>query len=238
MKKYYVNGQELILDPKVFASGEEGRLYLCRNLSNKVMLAKIFKEYRRKNLLVPNEDMYKKQTELETKSFYLPKNLIYDIEEKFSGCVVDLFKNGNSFTLAQCTKIKDLVLELNKIYDDIDLLSENNIKIHDMKIDHILYNYKKNKLGVVDTGLFMFSDDKDLKKQNYILMNYVLRNGLLWVNKECTQIEMWSTDLPEIYDTLDHDIVSLADILLDESNNYNVETVEELKKVYKKNMYY
>ncbi len=238
MKKYYANGKELLLDEKVFNKGEEANIHLCKNYSTKVMCAKIFKSYRRKNLPVPSEEMYKKQTTLKVESFYLPQDLIYDEEGKFSGCLEDLFEDASFFTHAQCIEIKRLVLELQKIYQGVDSLTEEKIGIHDMKVDHILYNKNTNEVGVIDTGLFYFSEDRDLKRINYVHMNDTLKKALLWLNKEGTEIEMLSIDFPFIYDLLDTDIVSLGDILLDESKKYSVSTVEELKKVYQKERYY
>lgn len=238
MKKYYANGFELVLDEKAFNKGEEANIHLCRNYPKKVMVAKIFKGYRRKNLPLPNEKMYQKQTTLHTESFYLPQELIHDDEGKFSGCLEDLFKNASSFTYAQCMEIKKLAFALQKIYHDVDVFTESGIRIHDMKVDHILYNKETDEVGVIDTGLFYFNEDKDLKKQNYIHMNMKLRKALLWLNKEGTETEMLSIDLPYVYDLLDTDEVSLADILLDESKKHSVLTVEELKKVYQKEKYY
>lgn len=209
-----------------------------RNDPNKVMCAKIFKNYRRKNLPAPSEEMYQKQITMKAESFYLPQDLIYDEEGKFSGCLEHLFEDASFFTHAQCMELKRLFLELQKIYQDIDSFTEEKIRIHDLKVDHILYNKDTNAVGIIDTGLFYFSEDSDLKKQNYICMNMELRKSLLWLNKEGTEQEMLSIHFPHVYDLLDTDIVSLGDILLDESKKYSVSTVEELKKVYQKERYY
>ena len=242
MKKYYVKGQEIILTPQIFNKGEEANLYLCKNFdkNGKPMLAKIFKSYRRKNLPAPSEEMYKKQITMKTESFYLPQDLIYDEEEKFSGCLLELFENEVSCTLAQTLEIKKLALQINKVYQETDIFTENNIQIHDMKkINHVLYNQKTEKLGVVDTGLFQFyvrqenEEERNLKYMNSATMGRVLRKAFLFLTKEGFY-EDFCENFPKVYDLIDTDIVSLGDILLDESEKYGVATVEELKKVYKK----
>lgn len=246
MKKYYVNGQEVILDTKIFNRGEEANLYLCKNFhkKEKPMLAKIFKSFRRKELPLPSEEMYKAQMKMDTERFYLPEYLIYDEEEKFSGCLLELFENAVSCTLAQSLEIKKLASEINKIYKDVDLFTEHNIQIHDMrKVAHILYHQEMERLGVVDTGLFQFyqrqKNEKEdyLKYMNYMTMGRVLRKTFLLFTKECLYEEFYG-GLPKVYDLIDSDIVSLGEILLDESEKYGVSTVEELKKVYKKMRFY
>lgn len=205
------------------------------------MLAKIFKSFRRKNLSLPNEEMYKTQRKLKMNSFYLPQELIYDEEEKFSGCLLMLFENAVSCTLAQSLEIKKLVSEINRIYQDVDSFTENDIQIHDMrKINHILYNQEMERLGVIDTGLFQFyqrqKEEKEdyLKYKNYRTMGRILRKAFLLLTKEGLYEEFYE-NLPKVYDLVDRGEVSFGDILLDESKKYGVMTMDELKKVYKKN---
>ena len=111
--------------------------------------------------------------------------------------------------------------------------------IHMKKINHVLYNQKTEKLGVVDTGLFQFyvrqenEEERNLKYMNSATMGRVLRKAFLFLTKEGFY-EDFCENFPKVYDLIDTDIVSLGDILLDESEKYGVATVEELKKVYKK----
>ncbi len=231
--EYYVGKQKIFVDNKVFAEGEEATLHYCGN-----NLAKILRSDRRKDIIEPDEELYKYLKEIHTKRFYLPLDLIYDQENKFAGTIIKPFLDRESITHAQLEDIKSIISELKYVEEDIQLLTEKGIAIKDMKLAHILYSSISHRLGVIDFGLFERQNSKQLLLENLKAMNYYLRQGLLWADLEGTKNEMLGIDFPEVYDALDWEEAYLSKILEEEVKKYQVSTLQELKHVYQKQKFY
>lgn len=226
MKKYYLDSKEILLG-EVIGEGEEGKIHFV----NDFLVAKIFKDNRRVDIRKPDLDFYKYLTNFKLDKFYFPTDIIYDEYGTFSGCVMKYFKDGKAFPSCQYLDVSMVIKELRLLEEELKLISDSHIHIFDVKPNDILVN--DTGIGVFDTGLYYRSEEKDLLKQNLILINYALRAGLLWLYKDKSAQELKAYDLPEIYDILDDSIAYLSDILESEVEENKVKTITSLKEIYK-----
>lgn len=249
MARYYMSGRKIILPKEVFNEGEEGKLYLYKDLDEKEKLIKIFKTERRKNIPIPSEKMYLYQTTLKANRFYLARDLVYDEKGIFSGCMMNLFQNAGNLSYAQCTVLRKLLPEIKKLEEELDYLSEKHVHIGDIKVEHILYDFDRISIGVIDSGLYYYCDDLELNRdcgkekttlqiENYKELNYTLAVGLLWMNVLGDSLMMKSIDFPEIYDDAINGKLKLSEVLESESKKYHSQTILELKKQYQKQKMY
>ncbi len=231
--EYYVGKNKILIEDKIFAEGEEATLHRCGD-----NLAKILKTDRRKNIILPDEEMYEYLSKIKTNRFHLPIDILRDKEQKFIGAIIKMFSDREIITHAQLENIKVIISELKYIEEDIQILTEKGIAIKDMKLDHLLYSSISHRLGVIDFGLFEKSNNKELLLDNLKELNFYLRQGLLWADLEGTKNEMLGIDFPEVYDDIDWKEAYLSKILEEESKKYEVSTLSALKKVYQKKKFY
>jgi hypothetical protein len=228
-----MNNKKVFIEDEIYAEGEETTVHRCGD-----DLAKIFKKDRRKDILLPDKSLYEELGCICTNRFYLPHSLLFNQEGHFSGTMTKWFKDREKITYAQLEDIQTVISELQWIEEDIHILTENQIRIRDMKLDHILYSSITHLFGIIDFGLFEKSKNKELLLENLKEMNYYLRQGLLWANLDGTENEMLGIDFPEIYDDLDTKEAYLSQILKEENQLYGVSTLQELKHVYQKMKFY
>lgn len=164
--------------------------------------------------------------------------MVYDEFGKFSGITFNEFEHAEKITHIQLEEIDRVISEVKQIEEEMRYLTENHVLIGDMKLAHLLYNRVDHLIGIVDCGLFKKSFDQDLLRQNFIQVNYCLREAFLWADLEGKDHEMWSIDFPEVYDTLDEDAVCFSEILKDEATKYGASTLHELKAAYQKIKFY
>lgn len=231
--EYYVGKVKVLIDDKVFAEGEEATLHKCGD-----NLAKLLKEDRRKDIVIPSEEMYEYLSKIHTNRFHLPIDILRDKEGKFRGAIIKMFSDREIITHAQLESIKTIISELKYVEEDVQILTESGIAIKDMKLDHLLYSSISHRLGVIDFGLFEKSNSKQLLLENLKEINFYLRQGLLWADLEGTRNEMVGIDFPELYDDIDWEEAYLSQILEEESKKYGVSTLQELKHVYQKMKFY
>ncbi len=170
--------------------------------------------------------------------FYLPCSLAYDISDTFRGHTMLESKDSELATHAQRGNLHQLIQSIEGIELETEILSLAGIRINDMKLHHILYNSKKEQLGIIDCGIYQKSSSKDLWIQNLKEMNYYLRQALLWANYEGTTHEITGIDFPEIYDELDAGTMRFSEVLKEEIPKYKVKILEELKHCYQKEIFY
>lgn len=232
MEQLYQNGQPIILG-NLINSGEEADIYEYQD-----RLVKIYKKERRKNLDAIDSEFLHDLTNLHLSKFYLPLTDVYNLQHEYRGYTMLRFINSEVASHAQRANIRSIILELEKIEQEIKILSNMRIQIRDMKLAHILYNKKYKKLGIIDCGLFRRSSVPNLYIENLKTMNYFFRQALLWANYEGTCHEMLGIDFPEIYDTLDEGAMTLSEILKQEIKEYDVPTLEKLKHRYQGKKFY
>jgi hypothetical protein len=235
--KYYLHDEAVKIEDSVFAEGEEGTLHFCYDKNGCKYLAKLFKENRRSNILPISEEMYKLQSEIKTRRYLFPKGLIYDVDGRFCGIVQSYFQDNVGLPMAQNVPIRNLIQEIKFIEEDTKLISSYGIHLGDFKVKDILFHLGSLKMAVTDTGLYYLSNEKNLSLENLKIVNYYLRMGLVWMDVFGHE-DMKSIDLPFIYDDLDSGEACMSEVLESEIQSYKVKTLTELKKEYKKQIFY
>ncbi|MBQ3020627.1 MAG: hypothetical protein IJD92_00195 [Bacilli bacterium] len=123
-------------------------------------------EYKKFNLL--------KNTDLEC--FKKPNNFIF-IDNKLYGYTINSYECSNLYNLSYHYSIKSIIKNLDEIDIDIENLSDNNILLLFINPEHILYNsYTKN---IEFLHIQEFEIREDLKKDDILLMNYLLVHTVL-----------------------------------------------------------
>lgn len=234
MEQLYIDGKPITYEKTELYSGEEAKIHRY----SETELIKVFNKDRRANIPPIQPEMYQLLSHIPAKQFYLPIHLAYNRLNEFRAYTMLEFQNKEKSTHAQRANISTLMPYIERIEQDVDLLSEQKIRITDMKLSHILYNAETNELGIIDCGTYQKDDTNTLALENLKQINYYLRQALLWADYEGTKHEMLGIDFPEIYDELDSGSMKFSEVLKEEVPKYNVTTLEELKHEYQKMKFY
>lgn len=168
---FYVNDKEYNLDFKklqkqFISSGYEADVYRFNNL-----VFKFYKEICFKYRL--SETNIKKLSKIQTKRILLPKDVIYDENNKFFGYTMKYVKPIEKEEINEI-KMDRILKELLLIKKDLLLLKENNVFIDDLCDSNFIYN---NGFYLIDPGSYEIN--KKRSKEYIEVMNRELMNDFI-----------------------------------------------------------
>ena len=149
------------------------------------------------------------------KSFMRPFNFVLNRKGLISTYEMDIMpdNNGEKFTEME---IPDLVAALRRIRSDIDVMTDNNIRIKDFQLHNV--RVLKKDIKFYDFSLFRFGFDKErLRAQNYAQMDDLFGSvGIQEENPDINPIDVYdkfyskylSSDYTKIEDYIENEIHS------------------------------
>lgn len=151
--KLYVDNQELHfseddLDEYYVDEGQEAVIYHYGDYAYK-----IYKSHCPKYRL-EQEDCEMMMT-IPTEKILLPRGIIFDENHRFTGYYTNFIEKQPTHKILDL-KLKNFISQLDDVYQDIQLLSENHILVHDMSIPNFCYH---DGFYFVDPGSYLFVDD-------------------------------------------------------------------------------
>ena len=238
IKILYLNNEKVCFDlnnMKVIGEGKEGVVYKYND-----ECIKLFNSNRNSgDLLSVNEDKFIFFTQLNTQRIILPKQLLYNYKREIEGYLMKYIESNFNLNNIRNKNINDIIEYLYDLKKDIDILSDNDILINDLKNPHLLYN---GGFYLIDTSLYSkYQYDNilkcDVKSKNISSINQFFI-GLLLIQKEgIKDFNLTNRDIPNIYCKLHNDnFYFIADILEIEAKKYKVNDLSELRLIYKKGL--
>lgn len=239
IKKFYLNNDTINLELNkmiIIGEGKEGVVYKYNN--NECI--KIFNGNRNNGqLLKINEEKFKLFTELKTDRIILPSNLLYDINNQIVGYLMKYINDRFDIDYIRNKNISFITSELKDLKKDIEILNDNDILINDLKPSHLLYN---NGFYLIDSSLYSnYQYDKVLNynaiERNIFLVNGFLTSILLRQGKDSEDFNLDFKDMPDSYFKSNKiNITYLAEILEIEADKYKINSLNELRLIYKKGL--
>lgn len=143
------------------------------------IILKVYKKFCRKVRL--DEQTIDTFSHIDTNRVRLPRGKIYDENHAFAG-YYDMYIKWNPLLLINDMKISKFIDELKIIDEDLNILSENFIKIDDIIRDNFNYN---NGIYLVDPGSYyidLSSDKNDIFIENRKMINeFIIEDILFYV---------------------------------------------------------
>ncbi len=193
--------------------GMEGTIY---RLGNKAL--KIHDKFPGKAYL--EEDEAKELSKIDTKRIVLPKELIYDDNDKYIGYSTDFIDNCSLKNISKLS-VREFTDEVDLIYKDLITLSDNFVDVDDYTLNNVLFD---GGIHFIDPGSYTFvKSDRFLLSDNRYRFNSFLVDSLMPYALQLTKREASylrnTTDVSE----------DLVDYF-----NYESEEKENLKKFVKR----
>ena len=150
--KLWVDGQKVVLpedelDDLYENEGQEGIIYHYGDYAYK-----IYKPYCSKYRL--SEDECQKMLDIPTRNVLLPRGIIYDERKRFVGYYTEFIERKPIYHILNM-KLKDFSFQVGDVYDDLQLLSQRDIAVHDMNLSNFCYH---DGFYFVDPGSYIFVD--------------------------------------------------------------------------------
>ncbi len=154
------------LDSMYIDEGMEGTIYRFNDDA-----LKIYCDFPRKDRL--NEDEAYKLSKIKTDRILLPKDLIYDENNKFIGYSTKFIENID-FKNASYLSVYDFCNEMDLVYKDLKLLNDKGVDVEDYSLYNLLFD---GSIYFIDPGSHRFvNDDGLLHRDN----RYRLNEFLVW----------------------------------------------------------
>lgn len=142
------------------------------------MAFKVFFDHAYKNCL--NFQTYEKLKKLPLKNIIKPNDIYYKLDNTFKS-----EKDFDAYTMLYLEEKKDILLSeisldyllenINSLENDIKILTEYNILMHDIKAKNSIICSKDCKLYIIDVDMFLCTDGIDLSDINIYFSNYKVR---------------------------------------------------------------
>ena len=92
--------------------------------------------------------------DIPTRNVLLPRGMIYDHKKRFIGYYTEFIERKPIYHIMNM-KLKDFSVQIGDVYDDLQLLSQRNISVHDMNLSNFCYH---DGFYFVDPGSYIFVD--------------------------------------------------------------------------------
>lgn len=171
-KKYKFS--DLDLEYMYEAEGNEACVYRYKDKA-----LKIYKDFSRKDRL--SEKDVERLSKISTNRILLSVESIHNATNKFLGYVLKYIERYSHSLIPNVNMIKFLD-ELNLIYEDLCLLSNNHVDVEDFIMDNLLFD---GNIYITDPGSYIFRDDvsvEKLKHENILKLNHFIVNELMTYN--------------------------------------------------------
>ncbi len=157
------------LDYMYVDEGMEGTIYRWGNRA-----LKIHDKFPQKAFLL--EDEAQKLTKIDTERILLPKELIYDDNDKYVGYSTDFLTSYN-FSNVGKLPMKEFTNEIELIYKDLNTLSDNFVDVDDYTLDNIIFD---GGIRIIDPGSYTFvKQERFLLSDNLYRFNHFLISSLI-----------------------------------------------------------
>lgn len=137
---------------------------------------KIYKDYCWKDRL--SEEDAQRLSKISSTRIVLPKELIYDRNRKFCGYSRDFYMSYAISHIANMD-MEDFLKELDLIYRDVEVLSENKVSIDDLDVGNFIYD---GQIRIIDPGSYCFLDSADSKvvmRDNLSIVREFVLEGII-----------------------------------------------------------
>lgn len=206
---YYIGKEKRPIEPqKYLGDGTEGRVFLDKNIKQAV---KIFWEEESFEAPITLETALK-MTNLKSNHILLPRNIVYDENNKFSGYTTKYIRTYPFITedILNYYPMYCLIKLINSLYKEVEYLSKNNLTLNDILDNSENYIFN-GQFYLIDPGYHRFKDwsyeeilEYNMRKINAFLNCYLFSYQI----KDLTQILRISKD------------ISITKYLESESNPY------------------
>ena len=223
MKIFIDNKQEIEfseqeLDEMYFNEGEEGIIYQYGEYAYK-----IYKRYCRKYRLT--EEDCEKMIEIPTKNVLLPRGMIYDKNHQFIGYYTN-FIERQPIPKILSLSLKDFVMKVGEVTDDLSLLAKNEILVEDMILQNFCY---EDGFYFVDPGSYTFLDSfskiilESFNREEFIkfLVKEIFARSLKISRPEERKLEKYFLELTD-----------MSEILISEDENQSVKKYLKRKTLF------